>query len=1144
MNYLLPKGGYYWMSGNSNIDSVIKEVVKLMESLKKFGEKHGYRMAYIISIVLIAIACLWNIGIQDRIKVVDDEFAYWGIAAQFAGYDWSDLMAVTGYYSYGYSLILVPLYLLGRLGLSAVLMYKAAIVLNGIFLILSFVLTVYVGKRIFPELNKYYLLAAGLVTTLYLSNIDQAGCAWTEVYLYFMFWCVTACMLNFMEKQTIGNILLLLLTTANIFAIHMRAVGVVIAVIIVFMLKVIIEHKKVTKKQIIITLVAAVILTAAVLAVKDYVTNTIYMNNGKLEINDFSGQTAKIKNLLSITGVVDFILSILGKLYYLGTSSYLFVFIGFAVTAGNFIRSSLVSIKGKKILINEKDLFLLFIILAFLGEIAVAAMFKTFKYYSMQDMSAYADTVVYGRYTDFIVGPLLLIGFSVLPNIKRYLKEIIISILALIACSVAVQHQFNIMLSNHAELILRGSAVAGISYMFDGQFINSAYYAAIIAISVFWAAAILSLLGGGKRFMVIIKYGGLFLIGIVWCVIGINSAKDMVVGKSHKEKTVESIASLIENTSKDTAIYYVSEGGAVHGDAKILQWSCPGRLIDIIGPDDLVTGKLSEECIFLCDSEDYLLTAAISDTKNYIYDSGSMCVFTEPGSVIETELMNVVAEARSSADPKKGRADLSMMLTELSYQKYNGCIYYNYNKAEGYLTGRTHLLLADGIYEFMVDMEISGYDGSGDIGYITVTNTEGTYLDTRILVPEDFQSNGRGRISVQLEVENYEEPVIGVYTYTNCAMKIYGIEYCQVKGNILAGREEEDSFIKFGQLINLFYEEGKYPVCYVDSDSSGVNGFPDVSQIEGYFPEGISEYIPGRLVPYRNYISDRYLIVENSDNYQTLFALLSNYMVIAKSDNYTLMIPQTAEMQNKAGQEGIEILANKNDAIDIRYFYTDSYYNIPYNNMEKFKLPKGHYEVSVEFEVGNAEGQDIASLYMNGSKYKINNDMINNDKYHGVYGLYLKEDMEDAEIGLFINSAVELMDEKVGIKRVDKDYTEEIPLEEMICINATCYEDKIVKIIEKDSQIISPDILLEPGAYEIAVNGTWSEINGGNMGFVEVFRKGELREKIPLKVEGAGSGQTVFTYEINEYELCDWYFKINTEAGSELQIKAIKLINH
>ena len=56
-----------------------------------------------------------------------DEFGYWASAANWIGYDWSGLTALNSYYSFGYSLLLVPVL---KICSGAVMAYRTAVALN------------------------------------------------------------------------------------------------------------------------------------------------------------------------------------------------------------------------------------------------------------------------------------------------------------------------------------------------------------------------------------------------------------------------------------------------------------------------------------------------------------------------------------------------------------------------------------------------------------------------------------------------------------------------------------------------------------------------------------------------------------------------------------------------------------------------------------------------------------------------------------------------------------------------------------------------------------------------------------------------------------------------------------------------------
>lgn len=63
--------------------------------------------------IILFLYTLRMLDIRNELYILHDEFAYWAIAAKYAGLNWSGMMKDSGYYSMGYSLLLVPLYHLG-----------------------------------------------------------------------------------------------------------------------------------------------------------------------------------------------------------------------------------------------------------------------------------------------------------------------------------------------------------------------------------------------------------------------------------------------------------------------------------------------------------------------------------------------------------------------------------------------------------------------------------------------------------------------------------------------------------------------------------------------------------------------------------------------------------------------------------------------------------------------------------------------------------------------------------------------------------------------------------------------------------------------------------------------------------------------
>lgn len=856
-------------------------------------QKVKWEKVYFWACILFVLSvCLWNIGMYQRVRVVDDEFAYWGIAAQLAGLDWSGALSHTGYYSYGYSFILVPFYWLIRLGADVVLIYRIVIGLNAVFVCLSFTLAVMVGKMLFKNTNIFLIQSAALVSAVNLASVYQASCAWTEVYLTFMFWCCTYCVIRTIYKPEKKWIIFSLLTAANLFAIHMRTVAVCLVVVGVVWLRLFLAEKKIKWTDLIGTVLLTVILAAAVLEMRDFVKDSIYMNNAATVTNDFAGQTQKIAAILSMAGIVDFVLSICGKIFYIASSTYCLG--AFAVMIGiRQVMQGGFEWLTRKVRIPEKEWFVhLFLVGSAAGAVCVDAVFKIVRYYSERATGSKGDAVIYGRYVDFVVGPLMLFGvLYLLEEFRKYRWELFLSVILVIGCGLASQHVWDILLyySTSGSITMRETAFPGLIHIISGAEERLAY------LLIVWTVAgllllLLPVLCEKPKNKWILTVGICSVATVYFGFVGHQKGQEWVLGKAHKNKNVDSIVSVLEQTDMDTEIYYVSSNAGVHGDMKILQWEIPLRTINVISCQEDAVCMQEENAVYLAESSDAQLNARLCDEGGiYLYDSGSMAVYVKDGSGLDELLKDSAKAAAACADQKEQEVDLAYTVQEFSYQKENGNIYLSDQRTEAYLTGTTGLKLGDGIYRFLVSLELSYYE-NGDIGYITITNDKNSWLDTRILESGDFDASGKAVVAVDIPVRNYEEPVIGVYTYGNGAMKVTGMTCKQISGNTNAAFGRDDEWKELAEILSGVYADCSLPISFVDADSSAQNGFPDFSEVNVWMPDEITGYHTLDQIRYMKNMKEQYLIMEIPEEGDLYIP--DRYEMIYSNEYYYILMPQ------------------------------------------------------------------------------------------------------------------------------------------------------------------------------------------------------------------------------------------------------------
>ena len=80
-------------------------------SLTKDVQVRLFILNFLYAAIIVAAVCL-RLGQLYSPTVMPDELGYWSAGAFFSGHLWTDVMPLSPYYSYGYGLILAPLFFL------------------------------------------------------------------------------------------------------------------------------------------------------------------------------------------------------------------------------------------------------------------------------------------------------------------------------------------------------------------------------------------------------------------------------------------------------------------------------------------------------------------------------------------------------------------------------------------------------------------------------------------------------------------------------------------------------------------------------------------------------------------------------------------------------------------------------------------------------------------------------------------------------------------------------------------------------------------------------------------------------------------------------------------------------------------------
>lgn len=283
------------------------------------------RKKYSIALRVIFMCVIFLVTIRHLTEIyqptlLDDEFSYWSIAAYFDGKNWSEVTSICKYYSYGYSFIL---YIIMQIFKDTIVMYRAAVVLNGIFLAVGYLLLENIFTKLFQKENRYMLSVVAFLMTLIPCNVAFSTVNLTECLLYVLFLSIIRLSMDIGNNMKTWKWIVLSLVMGYSYMVHQRMICVIIAVF--FGIVIMWFKKKVSLKDII----KVCMIIAVMFVIHHFIKADIKANlwlNGKYSADNDYGSI--VQNLLYVLdspkNIAVFIIGIIGKIFYYATSTYVF----------------------------------------------------------------------------------------------------------------------------------------------------------------------------------------------------------------------------------------------------------------------------------------------------------------------------------------------------------------------------------------------------------------------------------------------------------------------------------------------------------------------------------------------------------------------------------------------------------------------------------------------------------------------------------------------------------------------------------------------------------------------------------------------------------------------------------------------------
>ena len=381
---------------------------------KKFQYKNN--IIIISTMLIIFVLCIMHIDKQVILRGVHDEFGYWGIAAYFAGYDWSEAISQVPFYSYGYSFILAIIF---KIFDDPQTMYQVASIINAMFVAFNFLIAYKCFEKIFKTAERMLIYFCTLFVTLYPSFIAQSANTLCESLLVFLLWLLFYMFIHITDNPSYKNIIIFGLILGYAYMVHLRVVVIYIASLIIFSLMLIMKKIDIKKYAVLIGMLIGTF--ALQMVIKDWIQAQLWTQNSvAVSVNDYSSRLGYLSILTSYKGIKSLLKEICGQVVYLSVSTYMLVWIPVAGLFVELLQKIYETIKNKVKFEFSEDLFIWsWTVLSFIGIVSMGSI-------SIYEPSR-LDHLFYGRYNEMLVGPIMCLALVKLYQMNCNRKRIAVA---------------------------------------------------------------------------------------------------------------------------------------------------------------------------------------------------------------------------------------------------------------------------------------------------------------------------------------------------------------------------------------------------------------------------------------------------------------------------------------------------------------------------------------------------------------------------------------------------------------------------------------------------------------------------------------------------------------------------------------------
>lgn len=494
--------------------------------------------------VILLIIAISQIRYATGPVIMPDEVGYWAAGATISGLNWSGVMYMSPYYGYGYGFVLSVLF---KIFDDSVTMFKGAIVINAIFLVIIYWLAYHIIKIIALDLNDRLKSLISFSVTVYSFNIYYSQNTEAEILqiVLYLIICLLVMQSSFSKKSFEWKMVLVSLASGYLLACHLRNVGIVFALCI--SVTILFIAKKISIKSFVVFVLSMLICIFIFLKIKAYINVNLYAVT-----NYTSEEVVKVQGALgifSLEGVKSFLTNVCGRLFYIGCATFLIGYRGIWFIICGLIKDVVDSLKKRKIDVDGQDIFQFFVLISLILEIAIGSL-------SFLGNQSRIDGFLYGRYSEHVLIPVLIYGVISIGKSAQCIKTQLICIVILLLQAIFMNYIY--VINNTIESgthSISGVLGFGVCNNLNSDAIQFIYSFGIAISGVLAACIIYSLL---HRKDIRMQFAGIFFVASCWIICSLTALHNYFFDFADYNRELYSFAKEVSSQTK-SSIYYVTD---------------------------------------------------------------------------------------------------------------------------------------------------------------------------------------------------------------------------------------------------------------------------------------------------------------------------------------------------------------------------------------------------------------------------------------------------------------------------------------------------------------------------------------------------------------------------------------------------------